>query len=169
MIGYLTISTTGYLTNVCIWWSSFLSSFCFIITSLRHFIKAAEYICNTMMGISSFLSFAALMKLDLTCLEKALSATFAIIGRIVPYSFPFALCALSVLLVIKSLSDSGITFKTSLARISFVWSQLSLHRGCLIFFEIKILHILLFLDSSNSFVSSLYLISRVSILSTNDW
>ena len=79
MIGHLTISTTGYLINDYTWRSSFLSSFCFIITSLRHFIKAAEYIWDTMMGISS-LSFAALMKLDLTYSEKVLSATFALIS-----------------------------------------------------------------------------------------
>ena len=58
----------------------FLSSFRFIAS----FVKASEYICGTMMEVSSFLSFAALMKLDLTCSEKVQSENFVITGRLVP-------------------------------------------------------------------------------------
>ena len=157
------------MTYVCIRWLSFLSFFRFIIASLRRFVKAAEYKFDPMMRVSTFLSFAALMKLDLTCLEKVQSENFAIIGRKVPCLFPFAICVQSILLVRKSLSNSGITFKILLARTSFVRSQFSLCWGCLMFLKIKVLRLLLFLDSFNSSVSPLFLVSRASVISTNDW
>ena len=54
------------------------------IALLCCFVRAAEYICETMMGVSSFLSFGALMKLDLTCSEKVQSENFAITEGMVP-------------------------------------------------------------------------------------
>ena len=133
----LTISTTGYFTYTCIWWSSFLSSFCNsfsqLIALLNHFVKAANT-SVTLLWDFIFFIFCSFDGSELTCSEKVQSENFAVIRRKVPYLFSFSLCVLSILLPIKALSHSGIIFIVSLARISFVWFQLSLCWSCLMFF-----------------------------------
>ena len=108
------------MTYACIRWSYFSAPF---PLSLHHCVvlwKQLNASVTLWWRFYPFLSFAALMKLDLTCSENVQSKNFAIIWRIISYLFPFALCALSILLVIQSLPNSGITFKISLATISFI-------------------------------------------------
>ena len=58
------------------------------MVSLRGVANAGEYICETKIGVRSFPSLAALIKLVFTSSEKFQSLNLAIIGKFLPGLFP---------------------------------------------------------------------------------